>query len=389
VPVKPVANPNPKAALLATPTITAAERRDWVRLIRSENVGPITFYQLLRRFGSASKAIDALPQLARRGGKNASLKICTAAEAEDEIAAHAKAGVKLLLSADAEYPQGLAQLDDAPPVLSVRGFTHLLNKPAVAIVGTRNASAAGRKLTEKIAQDLGAAGYVVTSGLARGIDTSAHQAALATGTIAVMAGGVDHIYPPENQALYDAIIASGAAISEIPLGTEPQARHFPRRNRLISGVSMGVLVVEAALKSGSLITANYALEQNREVFAIPGSPMDPRCQGTNSLIKQGAHLVESAADIIAELRQQQLPGVQSKKSDTFHLALAEVEGLDQQIAQASPKILELLSATPMPVDELVEMSGYSVPVVLNVLLELELAGRLLRFSGNKVALFFH
>lgn len=379
---------NPKASLLQSP-MTVPERRDWLRLIRSENVGPITFYQLLRRFGSASKAIEALPHLARRGGKNGNLKITTRTEAEDEITAHEKIGARLLCAADEDYPKLLAQLDDAPPVLSLRGYAHVLQKPCIGIVGTRNASAAGRKLTEKIAQDLGSAGYVVVSGLARGIDTSAHQAALSTGTVAVMAGGVDYVYPPENQALYESVANTGALLSEIPLRTEPQARHFPRRNRLISGVSMGVLVVEAALKSGSLITANYALEQNRDVFAIPGSPMDPRCQGTNSLIKQGAHLVESAADIITELRQQLTLGVETKKSDAFYYAMAEVEALDQQIAAAMPKILELLSATPIAVDDLVEMSGYSVPVVLNVLLELELAGRLQRFSGNKVALFFH
>lgn len=380
---------NPKRGLLQTPSPDAAERRDWLRLIRSENVGPVTFYQLLRRFGSASKAIDALPHLARRGGKNGQLKIFSIAEAEREIAAHENYGAKLLLAADAAYPAWLSQLDDAPPVLSVRGYSHLCEKPAVAIVGTRNASAAGRRMTETIATELGAAGYVVVSGLARGIDTSAHQAALATGTVAVMAGGIDYVYPPENQNLYNAIAEAGMVLSEIPFGTEPQARHFPRRNRLISGVSMGVLVIEAALKSGSLITANYALEQNREVFAIPGSPLDPRCQGTNSLIKQGAHLVQSAADIIAELRQQNPQSIESKKSPQFQFALAEVEAMDRTIAEALPKITELLSATPVEVDALVEISGYSVPIVLNVLLELELAGRLQRFPGNKVALFYH
>ncbi len=373
----------------AQPSVSSEEKLHWLRLIRCENVGPITFYQLLQRFGTAKKAIEALPHLARRGGKNGNLKICTLADAEAELKTHEKGGARIIVAAEAEYPPLLKQIEDAPPILSVRGHGHLLQKPCVAIVGTRNASAAGRKFTEKLAGELGSAGYIVASGLARGIDSSAHLAALRTGTIAVMAGGVDQVYPPDNQNLYDQIADQGVLVSEIQWGINPQARHFPRRNRIVSGLSLGVVVIEAALQSGSLITARCALDQNREVFAVPGSPLDPRCQGTNSLIKQGATLVESAADILEVLRRIQAPSVETK-SDVFFKALAFTEEkAEQMIADATPIILELLSATPTPVDDIIRMSGLPAPIVLSVIMELELAGRLQRFPGNKVALFYH
>ncbi len=378
---------NRRADLSPTGGLHPAERRNWLRLIRSENVGPITFYQLLQRFGSAERALLALPDLARRGGKDGKIKICSVSEADREIEQHEKFGSTLIAACEPDYPALLSQIEDAPPLISIRGHKHLLPKSCVAIVGTRNASAAGRRFAEKISEDLGQAGYVAVSGLARGIDTAVHHASLERGTIAVLAGGIDNIYPPDNQKLYESIVEQGLLVSEMEFGTSPQARHFPRRNRIISGLSLGVVVIEAALQSGSLITARFALEQNREVFAVPGSPLDPRSHGSNSLIKQGATLVECANDVLSELRRLQ-PGLVSNKSDLFFKSLGYVELTDQLIGEATPKVLELLSATPTPIDDLVRLSGYSVAMVMTVLLELELAGRLQRFPGNKVALLF-
>ena len=281
--------------------LNPAERLDWLRLIRSENVGPITFYQLLARFGSAEAALAALPEVARRGGRSRPLAIGSRAAAERELAALAQAGGRLLAWGEPEYPQALAAVDDAPPLISVKGSTHLLARRAVAVVGARNASANGRRFARDIALQLGQNGLLVVSGLARGIDAAAHVGALPTGTAAVLAGGIDKVYPEENRALHDEIAERGVLLAELPVGTEPQARHFPRRNRIISGASLGVLVVEAATRSGSLITARFALEQGREVFAVPGSPLDPRCHGTNDLIRNGATLVEGAGDILREL----------------------------------------------------------------------------------------
>ncbi|MBK3735627.1 DNA-protecting protein DprA, partial [Azospirillum brasilense] len=262
--------------------LSAAERFDWLRLIRSENVGPITFHRLLERFGGAGAALEALPDLAKRGGRTKPLRIAPKADIDRELAANDRIGARLLFSCEPDYPEPLAALDDAPPVVSVLGHPHLLRRRAVALVGARNASMNGKKFAERLARDLGEAGLLVVSGMARGIDTAAHAGALGSGTAAVVAGGADVVYPPENQALYRDIVQQGVVIAESPVGTTPQARHFPRRNRLISGLSLGVLVVEAALRSGSLITARMALEQGREVMAVPGSPLDPRCQGTNN-----------------------------------------------------------------------------------------------------------
>ena len=259
------------------------ERLDRLRLIRSENVGPITFRSLLRRFGSARAAIEALPDLARRGGRSAPLRVCPFPQAEQELSAADRIGARLMTADDADYPEALAAIYDAPPLLYVLGDIALLRRQAVAIVGARNASANGRRLAQDIARDLGTAGFVVVSGLARGIDHAAHRGSLDSGTIAVVAGGIDIAYPPDNEELQREIGRRGAIVAEMPPGTVPQAKHFPRRNRLISGLSLGVLVVEAALQSGSLITARMALEQGREVLAVPGSPLDPRCHGTNNL----------------------------------------------------------------------------------------------------------
>ncbi len=282
--------------------LTDEQRVDWLRLIRSDNVGPRTFRTLIQHFGDAGTALAALPDLARRGGANDPIKICSRAEAERELAAAASLGITFLALGEEDYPLRLQAIDDAPPLLAVRGKRSALALPMVAIVGARNASAVGIKFAQMIARDLGEAGFAIVSGLARGIDAAAHRTALVTGTIAVLAGGHDRVYPPEHSELLHALLANGNAVSEMPLGWEPRARDFPRRNRLISGLALGLIVVEAARRSGSLITARFALEQGREVFAVPGSPFDPRAQGTNSLIKQGATPVTEAADVINVLQ---------------------------------------------------------------------------------------
>src|SRR5579862_2814634 len=283
------------------PTLDAAERRAWLTLARTEQVGPVTFAGLIARFGTARAALAEVPRLARRGGRD-NFKLPSADDIDRELDGLAKLGAHLIAACEPDFPPGLAALEPPPPLIAVLGHRSLLAKNMIALVGARNASALGRKFAFTLARDLGEAGLVVASGLARGIDSAAHEAALDSGTVAVVAGGLDIIYPPENEALYRAIAERGAIISEMRLGEAPQARHFPRRNRLISGLARGVVVVEAAERSGSLITANYALEQGREVFAVPGSPLDPRAKGANRLIRDGATLIESAEDVLAVLR---------------------------------------------------------------------------------------
>jgi DNA processing protein len=364
--------------------LTAAQRLDWLCLARSENVGPVTFRVLLHRFGSAEAALQALPGLARRGGRRDSLRIASRADAEREIADAAKANARLVALCEPDYPLALAAIEDAPPLLCLVGQAVVLQRPMVAIVGSRNASAAGRRIAAQIAGELGAAGIVVVSGLARGIDAAAHEASLDAGTCAVLAGGVDIVYPPENRQLHERIGAVGALISEMPLSTAPQARHFPRRNRIISGLSRGVVVIEAAQRSGSLITARFALEQGREVFAVPGSPLDPRCRGTNDLIRQGAILTESGQDVLSALRN----GIDGAMAEPPRGGPSAPTGIPSEVEleRGRPLVLELLGPTPVEVDELVRLSGLSVPAVLGILLELELAGRLSRSPGQKVAL---
>ena len=284
----------------SAPHLTDAERLDRLRLIRSDNVGPRTFRSLLQHFGDAATALERLPDLARRGGATRPGRICSDDDARAEFAASRKAGVSLVAPEEAGYPPRLATLDDAPPLLGIRGAPDVLMRPMIAIVGSRNASGAGLKFAGTLARDLGEAGFVVISGLARGIDQAAHRASIDTGTVAVLAGGHDRIYPPEHEDLLVALLEHGGAISEMPLGHVPRARDFPRRNRLISGAALGVVIVEAAHRSGSLITARMAAEQGREVFAVPGSPLDPRAAGTNDLIKQGATLVTEASDVIRQ-----------------------------------------------------------------------------------------
>ncbi len=361
--------------------LKTTEKRDWLRLARTENVGPITFRQLIRRFGSAQAALEALPQMAGRGGKR-DFKLPSKSLVEDEIAAVAKLGGELIASCEPDYPESLAAIEDAPPVIEVRGDISLARKQCIGIVGARNASLNGRKMAETLAQGLGQSGIVVVSGLARGIDASAHRASVGTGTIAVLAGGVDVVYPKENQELYDKLTSEGCIVSDMPLKTEPYAKLFPRRNRLISGLSLGVVVVEAALQSGSLITARMALEQGREVFAVPGSPLDPRATGTNDLIRQGAVLTEKTEDILAHIHALPRLLAEPPANDFCGCPGPADEAL---LAEGRNKILENLSPSPVSVDELARECGLSPSVVLTVLLELELAGVVERQTGNKVA----
>jgi len=275
-----------------------------LRLCRTGTIGPVSFYALLRRFGSARAALEMLPQLARRGERSDTVIPVTRAAAEAELAALQRLGARLVCWGEPIYPSGLAAVEDAPPILAVLGRAELLGSPIVAVVGARNASANGRRFSRDLAAALGQGGIVVVSGLARGIDAAAHLGALETGSIAVVAGGLDVVYPEENRGLHEALTRQGAIVAELPLGTEPQARHFPRRNRIISGMALGVVVVEAAARSGSLITARFALEQGRDVFAVPGSPLDPRCRGSNDLLRHGAILTENAEDVLSHLQPQ-------------------------------------------------------------------------------------
>jgi DNA processing protein len=362
-------------------SIAASERAAWLRLARTENVGPVTFHNLLARFGSAAAALEALPRLAQRGGRK-NFVLPPDGEAEGELERLASLGGRLLLTCEADYPRGLKALEAPPPVLSVLGHPHLLQKEMIAIVGARNASALARKFADTLARDLGFAGIVVVSGLARGIDSAAHDAALAVGTVAVVAGGVDIIYPPENDKLYAAIKNQGVILSEMRLGEAPQARHFPRRNRIISGLARGVVVVEAAEKSGSLITAQYALEQGREIFAVPGSPLDPRARGANRLIKDGAILTESAEDILSVLGPMLGAGFEEPDQPPV-TALADP--MEAEADRIRAKVEEALGPAPVEIDELIRQLGAPPAAVLTVILELELAGRCARHPGNRVS----
>ncbi|MDX1575046.1 MAG: DNA-processing protein DprA [Kiloniellales bacterium] len=376
------------APTIASQVLPPAEKLARLRLARSENVGPITFRQLLERYGSGEAALAALPELARRGGRKRPIRITPAGAAEDEVAALEAFGAALLVLGELGYPPRLAEVEDAPPVLSLLGHRHLTDQPAVAMVGARNASANGRRLAQRLAADLGAAGFAVASGLARGIDAAAHQGALETGTIAVVAGGLDVVYPEENRALYEEIVGRGLVLSEMPPGTVPQSRHFPRRNRLISGLALGVVVVEATLRSGSLITARFALEQGREVFAVPGSPLDPRARGCNRLLRQGAGLVEGAEDVVEVLDRilasplREPAAVPPAGDRPAARPLAD----EAETAAARTTVEDLLGPDPVTVDELARAGDLPLPLLQQVLLELELAGRIERHPGQKVAL---
>ncbi|MBM3535159.1 MAG: DNA-protecting protein DprA [Alphaproteobacteria bacterium] len=361
--------------------LTDAERVDWLRLAGTEHVGPITFFQLLDRFGSAREALAALPSLARRGGRSGPPKVPSAAEAQSQVEALSKVGGRWIAAVEPDYPALLCEIADPPPLVSAAGRIELFAKRAVGIVGARNASANGRKLARDLARDLAAAGLVVVSGLARGIDALAHEGALPS-TIAVVAGGVDVAYPEENRRLQERIGAEGLIVAEMAPGTIPQARHFPRRNRIISGLSLGIVVVEAAERSGSLITARFALDQGREVFAVPGSPLDPRARGCNALIRDGAALVETAEHILEGLGRLPETLAEGRRRST----VAEAPAGEAEVDRARQTELGLLGPSPLAVDELIRQCQMSAPAVLAVLLEAELAGRLDRHPGNQVSL---
>ncbi len=360
-----------------------SERLAWLHLTRTENVGPITFHQLIKRFGSASAALKAIPELAAKGGRKKPLVIPPKAQIEDELDAISKKNGQLLCCCEPDYPDRLRNIEDAPPTLTVLGHASLLHKKQIGIVGARNASMNGRKMAERLTQGLAKEGFVITSGLARGIDTTAHHNALETGTIAAVAGGVDVVYPKENQVLYEKIVEQGCVISEQPMSSEPKAHLFPKRNRIISGLSKGVVIVEATLRSGSLITARMALEQNREVFAVPGSPLDPRAAGPNDLLRQGAGIVEKAEDIIDALHQPH-PMLFETHDNDYQAPILTID--ESSLKSARENILMNLSTSPITVDELVRQCQLSLPLVLTILLELELAGRLDRQPGHQIAL---
>ncbi|MBL4620136.1 MAG: DNA-protecting protein DprA [Marinicaulis sp.] len=367
--------------------LSEQERLDWLQLIRTPMIGPITFHRLITNYGSASEALKALPDLSRKAGRKIPLKAPDRSIAEREILLADRQGARIIAACEPDYLEALAAIPDHPPVIYLRGHSSLFEKPAIAIVGARNASGIGRKIARMLAADLGAAGVSVISGLARGIDGAAHEASLATGAIAVVAGGVDVIYPPEHEDLTARIAREGALLSECPMGWKPTARDFPKRNRLISGLSRGVVVVEAAAKSGTLITARFALEQGREVFAVPGSPLDPRCQGANRLIRDGATLVETAEDILGVLAAQN-HGVRGGKHDLFEWAetASDLEPDAATTASIRQQILELLSFTPQHRDELLREVDASPGLIADALLDLVLTGEASEHDGGRFSL---
>jgi DNA processing protein len=377
---------NAKASSAANPRLNRRQRLAWLRLIRSENVGPATFRALVNEFGGAEAAIAALPALSRRGGRSHDILLCSESEAEAELARADSLGMMLVAIGEPGYPPALAHVDAPPPLLYIKGRAELAAFPIVALVGARNGSASGQKFTRQLASELGAEGFVIASGLARGIDTAAHRTALDHGTIAVVAGGADVVYPPENAELQEEIAERGLVISERPPGFSPRGKDFPRRNRLISGISLGVVVVEAAERSGSLITARLAGEQGREVFAVPGSPLDPRAAGTNNLLKQGACLVTSSRDIVEALapilgRPHPAPsGLASCDEGKSPAPLPDIGRSEREI------VVGALGPSPVDIDELIRTTGLATRTVQIVLLELDLAGRLQRHGQQLVSL---
>ena len=381
----PAAAPAPQAP------IGAAERLACLRLIRSENVGPVTFRELIQHFGGPEEALDALPELSRRGGYRQPIRICPREVAEAELEAAADIGARALIVGEPGYPPALAAVDPPPPLLYVKGKVGHLSRPMLAIVGARNGSAAGQKLARLFASSIGAAGFVIVSGLARGIDAAAHEAALETGTVAVLAGGPDNVYPPENAELQRQIAERGGLVSENPPGFAPRGQDFPRRNRIISGMALGVLVVEAARRSGTLVTARMAGEQGREVFALPGHPLDPRAEGTNRLLKAGATLVTEPEDVLGALTPMlpEAPRAAPRRAAPAlplepAVALPLSGGAQGDVERA--RLLEALGPAPVDVDELGRAAGLPARAIQIALLELALAGRIERHGHQLVSL---
>ncbi|WP_373504525.1 DNA-processing protein DprA [Aestuariivirga sp.] len=362
-------------------SLSEDERRDWLRLSMSENVGPATFRTLMKRYGSAGEALRAIPELAHQGGLGRSPKLYGTEAAQRDLDRAAALGARFVAMPEPDYPPLLRQTDGAPPLLCIKGDASLLTKSAVGIVGARNASAIGRKFARQLASEIGGEGHVIVSGLARGIDTAAHEASLDTGTIAVMAGGIDVVYPPENHALHAAIGERGVVLSEMTLGTAPSEKLFPRRNRVISGIARALIVVEAAVRSGSLITARYAGEQGREVFAVPGSPLDPRCEGANKLIRDGATILMSPRDVIETLANER----GHRQMNFFEPSDPMLEDRSLDDGERS-RFMELLSPTPIDTDDLIRESGLDPGAVTALLLELSLAGKIVRLANGAVSL---
>ncbi|WP_237151538.1 DNA-processing protein DprA [Oryzibacter oryziterrae] len=362
------------------------QRVSWLRLIRSENVGPATFRSLINHFGSAEAALDALPAMARRGGAHSGISIPSRADAEREMDTTARFGARIVAIGEPLYPLYLKEIAAPPPLIALQGGSvELVSRATVAIVGSRNASIAGQKMAERIGRGLADTGVVVVSGLARGIDAAAHRASLTGGTIAVVAGGIDHVYPEEHRGLIDEIVAAGGAIlTEMPFGWAPRAKDFPRRNRIVSGMSLGVVVVEAAARSGTLHTARFALDQGREVFAVPGSPLDPRAEGTNRLIRDGATLVTSAADVLSVLGPQMHRDISSRGH--VEEPAGDEELPDAIDMEARNLVISSLGPTPVAVDDIILHTGLKSKVVSIILLELDLAGRLERHGNQLVSL---
>ncbi len=373
-----------------TNNLSEEERLNWLTLIRTDNVGSITFYQLIERFGSAGEALRALPELSRYGGRKKPLSPPPKRRIMAEYKALLKRGGKLICVKDSAYPLALSAIDDAPPVLSVLGNPSLLNRPCVSIVGSRNASLNGRKFASKLAKDLGMRKQIIVSGMARGIDTAAHQGSLNSGTIAVVAGGVDNVYPEENQKLYDEIIEKGLIVSENAFGAKPYAAAFPRRNRIVSGLSAAVVIVEANLRSGSMITARIAGEQGRDIMAVPGSPFDPRSRGTNHLIREGATLVRDADDVLEIITNFSGHGFREPVYPESNFVYEPVENntliSENERESVQEKILSSLSFIPINVDELARACHVTISELQLIVMELELAGRIKRLSGNKIIL---
>lgn len=370
--------------------LTDEQRLNWLRLIRSDNVGPATFRDLINHFRSASAALEALPDLIARGGSAGKIRIASRHRAEAEMEAAAGCGACFIGMGEPDYPPALRSVDYPPPLICVRGNRKILSRNSLAIVGSRNASINGMRLASRFASELGQADFAIISGLARGIDASAHEGSMASGTIAVFAGGVDQVFPEENRELAANILQSGGAIvSEMPVGWSPRAKDFPRRNRLVAGISSGLLVVEAAKRSGSLISARLANEAGRPVYALPGSPLDPRCAGTNWLIKQGAMLVTEPGDIISDLEDSRSPDLFgfSGENEAADFEGDVAEPVERDTPEAVRKaIIMALGPSPVEVDDIIRFTGASAPEVQLVLIELDLAGRLERHGGNRVSL---
>jgi DNA processing protein len=369
--------------------LTDRQRLAWLRLIRSDNVGPATFRDLIKHFGSAETALEALPELSRRGGSTRPVRVAGRDEALAELEFAQRFGARFIGIGEPDYPSALRQVEGAPPIIAIKGDASALRQPAIGIVGARNCSVSGAKFAAMLARDIGRAGYAIVSGFARGIDTAAHRASLTTGTVAVLAGGLDKPYPPENEPLLAELdSANGVILSEMPFGWEPRAKDFPRRNRLIAGIGLGLVVIEAAARSGSLITARYAGNFGRLVFAVPGSPLDPRSEGANGLIKDGASLVTNAQDIIEAMAPV-------SRIDIFspHEVSEPIYEDDKPMALPPSErerdlIVNALGQTPAEIDDIIRHTGLPAQSVYLVLLELDLAGRLHRHAGGMVSIDF-